>query len=106
MTTTVGVRELKSALSRYLRLAAAGENIVVCDHGRPLAVLSAAPDGTKTPDSTAAHLAGLAARGLVVLSKDVGNKVASSKGRKRRSRSRGPRLDLSGAVREDREERP
>lgn len=95
MSTTVGVRALKSGLSRYLRLAAGGESIIVCDHGRPLAILSAVPDGTKAPDSMAEHLAGLAARGLVVL----------ATGRRGRSRRKGPKLDLSGAVRADRDER-
>jgi len=94
--TTVDVRELKNALSRYLRLAAGGESIVVCDHGRPLAILSPAPDGSKAQESTAAHLAGLAARGLVTL----------GVGRRRRSPRKVPRLDLSRAVIDDREERP
>lgn len=35
----VGVRELKSHLSGYLKRAAAGEHIVVTDHGRPVARL-------------------------------------------------------------------
>ena len=35
----VGVRELKAALSAYLKRAAAGERITVTDHGRPIAVL-------------------------------------------------------------------
>ena len=95
MSTTVGVRELKSGLSRYLRLAAGGESIIVCDHGRPVAILTAAPDGSAKPASTAEHVAGLAARGLVVL----------GVGRKRAPAGKRPRLDLSGAVRDDRGER-
>lgn len=35
----VGVRELKAQLSGYLKRAAAGEHIVVTDHGRPIARL-------------------------------------------------------------------
>ena len=35
----VGVRELKSQLSGYLKRAAAGEHITVTDHGRPVARL-------------------------------------------------------------------
>jgi len=33
----VGVRELKSKLSEYLARAAAGEDVVVTDRGRPIA---------------------------------------------------------------------
>lgn len=40
---TVGVRELKSRLSEYLkRVAAEGERIVVTDRGRPVAVITPA----------------------------------------------------------------
>lgn len=37
---TVGVRELKSRLSDYLRRIRRGERIVVTDRGRPVALLS------------------------------------------------------------------
>lgn len=36
----VGIRNLRSALSRYVERAARGERIVVTEHGRPVAVLS------------------------------------------------------------------
>jgi len=95
MTTTVGAQELENALSRYLRLAAAGESIIVCDLGRPIAILAPAPDGSLAPNSNAQHLANLAARGLVTL---------GTHGRRRKPLRR-PRADLSGAVRDDREQR-
>ncbi|MFY9341869.1 MAG: type II toxin-antitoxin system prevent-host-death family antitoxin [Planctomycetota bacterium] len=95
MTTTVGVRQLKNSLSRYLRLARNGESIVVCDHGRPVAILSPAPDGSTSPGSNAEHLAGLAARGLVTLGTGVTARGAR----------RAPRTDLSRAVIDDREDR-
>ena len=41
----VGVRELKSRLSHYLRRVRAGERLLVTERGEPVAVLSAAPDG-------------------------------------------------------------
>jgi prevent-host-death family protein len=42
---TVGVRELKNQLSRYLDRVKAGEEITVTEHGRPVARLtSIAPD--------------------------------------------------------------
>ncbi len=40
--TTVGIRELKSKLSHYIKRAEAGERIVVTDHGRPSVVLAPA----------------------------------------------------------------
>lgn len=86
---------MKNSLSRYLRLAAGGESIVVCDHGRPLAILSPAPDGSLTPPTAAEHLATLAARGLVTL----------AVGRRRRGTKKPPKADLSGAVSDDREDR-
>lgn len=39
---TVGVRELKAHLSRYLRRARFGERIVVTDRTRPVAILGPA----------------------------------------------------------------
>ena len=44
---TVGVRELKNRLSRYLRRVADGERITVTDRGRPIAVIS---PPTQTPE--------------------------------------------------------
>jgi prevent-host-death family protein len=36
---TVGVRELKSRLSEYLRRVTEGQTVVVTDHGRPVAYI-------------------------------------------------------------------
>jgi len=36
---TVGVRELKNHLAQYLRTARAGEDIIVTEHGKPIAIL-------------------------------------------------------------------
>ncbi len=41
--TTVGIRDLKNNLSRYLRQVAAGERILVTDHGRVVAELRPPP---------------------------------------------------------------
>jgi prevent-host-death family protein len=38
---SIGVRELKSNLSEYLRRAARGEEVIVTDHNRPIARLIA-----------------------------------------------------------------
>ena len=96
MSTTVGVRELKNSLSRYLRLAEGGESVVVCDHGRPVAMLTPLPAGQAPARTTAEHLAGLAARGLLTLGS--GKKM-------RRAPRKLPKVDLSSAVIEDREDR-
>jgi len=34
--TTVGVRELKNRLSKYLRQVKAGQTVVITEHGRPV----------------------------------------------------------------------
>ena len=56
--TEVGVRDLKNNLSRYLGRVADGEEVVVTDHGRPVARLIAI-------DASTDHLADLIAAGLV-----------------------------------------
>ncbi|MCU0725373.1 MAG: type II toxin-antitoxin system prevent-host-death family antitoxin [Planctomycetes bacterium] len=94
MTVTAGVRELKNSLSRYLRLVREGENIIVLDRGRPVAILSAI-GGIRPAISTAEHLAGLAAQGHLRLGTS----------RRLRFPARPPKIDLSGAVLADREER-
>jgi prevent-host-death family protein len=45
LMATVGVRELKAHLSRYLRRARHGERIIVTDRARPVAVLGPAAAG-------------------------------------------------------------
>lgn len=37
---TAGVAELKASLSEYLRLVKGGEEVIVTDHGRPIARLA------------------------------------------------------------------
>ena len=43
MTVVVGVAELRQNLSRFLKLAAAGERLLVTDHNRPVAELGPPP---------------------------------------------------------------
>jgi prevent-host-death family protein len=59
----VGVRELKNNLSRYLARVRAGDQIVVTDHGRPVARLTPLDAGT-------GRLAALVAAGVVQAPKD------------------------------------
>jgi prevent-host-death family protein len=101
MATAVGIRDLKNSLSRYLRLVRDGERVIVLDRGRPVAILSAAPSGGPAL-TTADHLASLAARGLLTL----GRGALGRRRRRRRRPSARPRVNLSDAIREDREERP
>ena len=53
MAETVGVRELRQNLSRWLRRVEAGESFEVTERGRPVAVLSPLPP---EPDDVIARL--------------------------------------------------
>jgi len=53
----VGVAELRQRLAHYLELAAAGEEIVVTDRGRPIARLVAATTASKLDELVAAGVA-------------------------------------------------
>ena len=63
---TVGVRDLKNRLTHYLGRAKRGEEVVVTERGRPVAIL-ASIGSIQKPQSLQAHLAKLAAGGLVIL---------------------------------------
>ena len=63
---TVGVRELKNGLTRYLRRAKQGEEIVVTERGRPVAVIQSIGSAGNL-SSREARLARLAAEGLLTL---------------------------------------
>jgi prevent-host-death family protein len=58
VVSEVGVRELKNHLSSYLQRVQAGEEVVVTEHGRPVARLT-----SLTPEVD--HLAVLVAAGIV-----------------------------------------
>jgi len=64
--STVGVKELKNRLTQYLRRTKQGEEVVVTERGKPIAVIQ--PIQSAAPVvSLQARLARLAAQGLVVL---------------------------------------
>jgi prevent-host-death family protein len=63
---TVGVRDLKNRLTHYLGRAKRGEEVVVTERGRPVAIL-ASIGSIERPQSLQARLAKLAAEGLVIL---------------------------------------
>lgn len=63
---TVGVKELKNRLTQYLRRAKHGEEVVVTERGRPIAVIQ--PIQSAEPvASLDARLAKLAAQGWLTL---------------------------------------
>lgn len=64
--STVGVRELKNRLAEYLRRTKHGEEVVVTERGRPIAVIQPL-HSVERPVSLEARLARLAARGLLTL---------------------------------------
>lgn len=64
--STVGVRELKNRLTRYLRQTKQGEEIVVTERGKPIALLMPIK-AVKRASSLEARLARLAAQGRVTL---------------------------------------
>ena len=63
---TVGVRDLKNRLRHYLGRAKRGEEVIVTERGRPVAIL-ASIGSVEKPQSLPAQLAKLAASGLVIL---------------------------------------
>jgi len=64
--STVGIKELKNRLTQYIRRTKQGEEIVVTERGKPVAVLT--PIGAASRVETLeAKLARLAARGVVTL---------------------------------------
>lgn len=63
---TVGVRELKNRLTQYLRRAKAGEDVVVTDRGKPIALIRAIRPGEPAA-SREMRLAKLAAQGFLTL---------------------------------------
>jgi prevent-host-death family protein len=64
--STVGVRELKNRLTRYLRQTKQGGEVVVTERGRPIALIQPIQSAERAA-SLDARLARLAAQGVVTL---------------------------------------
>ena len=64
--STVGVRELKNRLTHYLRLTKNGEEIVVTERGKPIALIQKI-ERAQAKSSLEAKLAKAAADGKVTL---------------------------------------
>ena len=64
--STVGVKELKNRLTRYLRRTKHGEEVIVTERGKPIALIRSIHTVGETA-SLEARLARLASQGLVTL---------------------------------------
>ena len=64
--STVGVRELKNRLTQYPRQTKQGEEVVVTERGKPIALIQPIHTAEKV-QSLEARLAKLAAQGLITL---------------------------------------
>jgi prevent-host-death family protein len=62
----VGVRELKNRLTSYLKLAKADQEVIVTEHGKPIAIIQSV-SSVSAPKSLEARLAALSARGEITL---------------------------------------
>jgi len=65
---SVGVRELKNKLSRYLRYAKQGERVIITERGKPIAVIQHL-DNLEASSTCKLALARLAGEGAVRLSR-------------------------------------
>ena len=64
--STVGVRELKNRLTQYLRRTKQGEEVIITERGKPIALIQPIKS-VEHPVSLEARLAKLAAEGFVTL---------------------------------------
>lgn len=64
--STVGIKELKNRLTAYLRRTKQGEEVVVTERGKPIAVIQPIQSSIQ-PASLEARLAKLAHEGLITL---------------------------------------
>jgi prevent-host-death family protein len=64
--STVGVKELKNRLTQYLRRTKQGEEVIITERGKPIALIQSI-QSAEHPVSLEARLAKLAAQGFVTL---------------------------------------
>lgn len=64
--STVGIKELKNRLTHYLRLTQKGEEVIVTDRGRPVAVIQQITS-SRSVVSLEGRLAQLASQGKITL---------------------------------------
>lgn len=97
----IGIREMKSRFSEYLRLVAEGEVVLVTDRGRVVAQLAPPPAAGAPPVSEEAALRRLAAAGKVRL--PTPGSVLSAREGPVKGAPTG--LDIAGILNEMREDR-
>jgi prevent-host-death family protein len=88
---TVGIRELKSRLTHYVRLVKQGQNVILTERGKPVAILHGLEERAQTREG---RLASLAAQGRILL-------PSTPRERPRRVRTKRP-IGLARAILEDR----
>lgn len=94
MRHEVGIRDLRNALSRWITKVREGDQVVVTDHGKPVALLSA-PPSAKRSETEEEFVARMLAEG----------RFLGGRGTLRpREPVVGPEVDLEGAILEEREE--
>lgn len=71
MTTQVGVRELKTHLSRYLDEVEAGGVIVITEHGKPIGHIAPPPAVPPVPPTLAERMKELEEAGLLEIGRGV-----------------------------------
>ena len=96
LSNTVGIKELKNRLTHYLRQTRLGEEIIITDRNRPIAVIQRI-ESVEEPLSVETRLAKMAAEGLLTLP------TRKPARRIRKVKSRG--VSMSKAIIEGREER-
>jgi prevent-host-death family protein len=95
----VSVRQLKGSLSRYLKRAAAGEEVTVTSRGRPVArLVRAAPEDIEQRDPGAAEIR----RRLAAIPGIVLGKPGKPRGSSRPTRVREGQKQVAEIVIEDR----
>ncbi len=94
----VSVRELKGGLSRYLKRAAAGEDITVTSRGQPIVRLLPAPVPSAVKEPSAAEVR----RRLMQVPGIILGKAGKPKGSARPTRVRTGQKQVSDIVIEDR----
>ncbi len=92
--TTVGIKNLKARLSRYVGRAASGEQVVVTERGKPVALLGPIPAEWRAMKEL--HRKGILRGGPGDPKDLLGIAVRLKKGQ--------PDPNVSGAVMEDRDE--
>lgn len=71
MTTQVGVRELKTHLSRYLDEVKAGGVVIITEHGKPIGHIAPPPPAPSVPPTLAERMQALEDEGLLQIGHGV-----------------------------------